>query len=342
MDHVAIDLGGRKSQLCHRDATGQIVEERAVPTRQLDKLLGKLPPCRVIVETSAEAFQVADWALGHGHEVRVVPATLVRSLGVGRRGIKTDVQDARVLSEVSCRIDLPSVHVPSELSRELKSVCTARENLVGCRTRLVNGIRSWLRTQVRSVRATPATLARRVRELMQAEERVLPAYIGSILTTVETINIEIHTLDKCLSKLAQELLPCRRMMSIPGVGPVTAVRFYAALDETGRFPSAAQVQSYLGLTPGENSSGQRQRRTGITKAGPAPVRRALVQAAWSHWIRQPESTLSQWTTTIALKRNKQVAVVALARKLAGIMYALWRDAVNYNPAHQRDELVSAA
>jgi transposase len=78
--------------------------------------------------------------------VRVVPATLVRTLGVGARGVKTDRRDAQVLSEVSCRIELPSVHVPSTLARELKSVCGAREALVEMRTKLINNVRGWLRT----------------------------------------------------------------------------------------------------------------------------------------------------------------------------------------------------
>jgi transposase len=100
---------------------------------------------RVILETCSEAFRVADLALSHGHEVRVVPATLVRSLGVGARRIKTDRRDAQVLSEVSCRIDLPSVHVTTELARERRSMCTMREELIAPRTALINCVRGWLR-----------------------------------------------------------------------------------------------------------------------------------------------------------------------------------------------------
>src|SRR5215470_17720016 len=140
MQHVAIDLGGRESQVCIRAADGTIVEE-------------KRPPSRVILETSAEAFRVADAAKTAGHEVRVVPATLVKSLGVGARGIKTDQRDARTLSEASCRIDLPSVHIPTPASRELKSVCGAREEMVESRTKLINNVRGWLRGQLWRVRS---------------------------------------------------------------------------------------------------------------------------------------------------------------------------------------------
>ena len=112
MEHLAIDLGGRDSQICVRSATGEILDERRWPTARLDRYLAERPPSRVIVETCSEAFWVADQARAAGHEVRVVSATRVRALGVGARRLKTDQRDARTLSEVSCRIDLASVHVP--------------------------------------------------------------------------------------------------------------------------------------------------------------------------------------------------------------------------------------
>jgi transposase len=123
MQHIAIDLGGKESQICVRTLEGQIVHEGKAATRDLGRFLKRQPESRVVLETCSEAFSVADAALALGHEVRVVPATLVRSLGVGARSMKTDVRDARVLSEVSCRIDLPSVHVPTELARERRSMC---------------------------------------------------------------------------------------------------------------------------------------------------------------------------------------------------------------------------
>ena len=90
---------------------------------------------------------MADAALACGHEVRVVPAQLVRLLGVGARGVKSDWSDARTLSEVSCRIELPSVHIPSQESRDRKSMCGMREGLVECRTKLINSVRGWLRAE---------------------------------------------------------------------------------------------------------------------------------------------------------------------------------------------------
>ena len=148
MQHVAIDLGGRESQVCVRATEGQILLERKLPTASLKKFLQQQPHSRIVLETCAEAFRVADFALSYKHEVRVVPATLVRSLGVGARRIKTDRRDAQVLSEVSCRIDLPSVHVPTDVARMRRSMCGMREELVSSRTALINCVRGWCRTRL--------------------------------------------------------------------------------------------------------------------------------------------------------------------------------------------------
>ena len=109
------------------------------------------------------------------------------------------------------------------------------------------------------------------------------------------------------------------------------MRFLAALDDAGRFRNAHALESYLGLTPGERSSSERQRRTGITKAGPSELRRVLVQAAWTVLRTRPNDPMAVWTSAIAARRGKFVAIVALARKLAWILFALCRDGTIYCP-----------
>jgi transposase len=126
-------------------------------------------------------------------------------------------------------------------------------------------------------------------------------------------------------------------MSVPGVGPVTSLRFVAAIDDVSRFPNAHAVQSFLGLTPGENSSSDRRQRTGITKAGPAAVRRALTQAAWNLRRYRPLDPITQWAAQLEQRRGKFVATIAVARKLAGVLFALWRDGSRYEPKHSTRE-----
>jgi len=326
MDHCAIDLGGRKSQVCVRSPDGQLLFEGPYDTHSLPEFLRLLPRSRVIVETTAEAFRVADAAKEAGHEVRVVPATLVRSLGVGARKTKTDKRDARALSEVSCRIDLPSVHIPSARSREWKAICGMHDALTASRTKLINNLRGWLRGQgLRIGKGKAETFAER---MMKFE---LPDYVTSQVEALAALTRKIRESDKRIETLAKDEL-CERLMTVPGIGPSSAVRFVAAIDEISRFESAHKVESYLGLVPGESSSSERQQRLSITKAGSASVRWVLGQAAWALQVRCQDPAarpLQLWAAEIARKRGRQIATIALSRKLAGILYALWRDGTRY-------------
>jgi transposase len=150
---------------------------------------------------------------------------------------------------------------------------------------------------------------------------------------VEALTAEIGEADKALESQAEQDETCRRLMTVPGVGPLTALRYVAAIDDIGRFATAHQVESYLGLVPGENSSSDRQQRLSITKAGPSALRWVLIQAAWAlrTLCRQPAAVpLQLWAHQIELRRGQRTATVALARKLAGILYAIWRDGTEYD------------
>lgn len=330
MQHVAIDLGSRDSQVCIRTADGTIVEEKKRPTRDLATWMKTWPPSRVILETSSEAFRVADAAKAAGHEVRVVRSTLAKQLGIGERGIKTDIRDARTLSLLSCRTDVESVHIPTEQTRLLRSTIRSRELLVQSRTQLINHIKGWLRTQLWRVRSgAPETLADRVRGKASELQQELPAHLERVLVSLEALNLQVKAATKELHDIAKQTPACRLLMTIPGVGPVTAATFMAAIGDISRFAYSHRLESYLGLTPGENSSAQREHRTGITKAGSSSVRRTLIQAAWAVWRRYPNDPMTRWATRIAERRGKPIAIVALARKLAGVMYAVWKHEVEY-------------
>jgi transposase len=332
VQHVAIDLGSKESQVCVRRQDGSIVFEKKHPTRKLEELMRSWPKSRVVLETSSESFRIADAALAANHEVRVVPATLAKQLGVGERGIKTDLRDARKLSEVSCRVDLPSVHIPSANARELRSMLRSRETLVSSRTKLVNHVKGWMRTQLWKVRSgATATISERVRAHATMLQQEVPAHIEETLVVLEAMTMQITASNRRVKKVAAEHYVARLLMTIPGVGPVTALTFLAAVDKAERFERAHHLQSYLGLTPGENSSSERERRTGITKAGSTAVRRVMVQAAWTAIRSEPNAPMVKWAAQIAERRGRFIAVVALARKMAGIMLALWRTNTPYSP-----------
>jgi transposase len=342
MEHIAIDLGSRESQICVRNAKGEIVDERRYRTAELRSYLAKRASGgRVLVESSSEAFTVAEWARQSGHEARVVPASLVRALGVGERGLKNDQRDARKLSEMDCRMETPSVHIPSALRREHQARVTSREALVQVRTKLVNTVRSYLRTMaLPPVKATPQTLAKNLRSFLADTAEGVPDHLEQLLLTIEHLNNQVALADQELEKIAESDPICKRLQSMPGVGPVTSICFASAIDDIQRFESAAKLASYLGLTPGESTTGFKTRRTGMTKAGSSRVRWTLNQAAWTLVRTRPNEPIVLWFKQVAGRRGKKVAITALCRKMAGILYAMWRYDQPYNPQKAAQEVSS--
>jgi transposase len=337
MHHIAIDLGSIKSQISIRTDDGTIISERKVNTHNVAAHLPCDEPGRVILETCSEAFAVADVVKNIGLEPVVVPATLSPLLGVGQHGIKNDKTDANNLSKASCgfaaaRLPMPSVHIPSQQSRERKSQIAMRQTMVECRTAMINSIRGWLRSYLILVPTGEAeSFPQRVRLALQNSHRSTPDIVEEQLKAIENQTVSIEKMTAAIKKIANSDPICQLLMTTPGVGPIISVAFAAVIDEVDRFPNAKTVASYLGLTPGEDSSSKRQRTTGITKAGPELLRQLLVQASWCMWRTRPGDPMVQWAHAIADRRVKQVAITAMARKLSGILFAIMRDGVPFKP-----------
>jgi transposase len=172
------------------------------------------------------------------------------------------------------------------------AISGAREELVESRTKLINNVRGWMRTQLWRLRSGGAeSFHKRVRAHAEMLSTTPPEHVERTLRVIELLTTEIREADAQVQRFAKTDTVCIALQTVPGVGPITAVRFRAVLDDVSRFNSAHAVESYLGLTPGENSSSERQRRTGITKAGSSAVRRMLVQAAWAAIRRAPNGEM---------------------------------------------------
>ena len=225
-------------------------------------------------------------------------------------------------------MEVPSVNIPSAEHREHQARITARQALVEVRTKLVNTVRSYYRSSGSTfVKASPETLAKRVRNTLET----LPRHVEQILLVLDNLNEQIAEADKALKVIANAEETCRVLQTMPGVGPITSICFAASIDKISRFESAPKLTSYVGLTPGENTTGFKTKRIGITKSGPVRVRWTLVQAAWSMVRTRPNDPLTRWFHAVAERRGKKIAIVALARKMAGILYAMWRDQRPYDP-----------
>jgi transposase len=151
-----------------------------------------------------------------------------------------------------------------------------------------------------------------------------------LLTLLSSITVELKTVEDKLARLCTTEPVIELLATTPGVGPIVAASFVSVVDDANRFHSAHHVQSYLGLVPTEDSSGGKRKIGSISKKGNAYLRALLVQSAWSI-MRSPDAgPLRLWGHAVAERRGKKVAVVALARRLVGILWAIWRDGSVYD------------
>jgi len=345
MDTIGLDLHKRESQLCILADDGTIAERRIATARErFTAVLGGRPPARVLLEASTESEWVARHLEALGHTVIVADPTYAPMYATRSRRVKTDKRDARTLAE-ACRLGAyRPAHRLSDAQRHVRAELAVRDALVRTRTRYVAVLKALVRRDgLRLAQGTPEHTATKfaVLDASGAVSDALRAEVAPLLAVLAPLNAQIAAADRRIVALAAADPRVQRLVTAPGVGPITATAFVATLDDVGRFRHAHQVMSYLGLVPSERSSGERQHRGRITKAGSPRVRWLLVEAAWRILrSRQPEAApLKAWAARVALRRGTRVAVVALARRLAGVLYVLWRDEVDYCTARVRTKEV---
>ena len=329
-----MDVHKSASQVCILTEDGEL-KERRIRTEgsRLAAVLGGRPRARVLLEASTESEWVARCVESLGHEVIVADPNFAPMYATRSRRVKTDRRDARALAE-ACQLGAyRPAHRVSEARQRIRRQLVVREALVRTRTRYIGVVGALLRREgMRIPSGAPATFVDRI-ELMELDGRLKSA-IAPILAVMLPLRRQVEYGDAELAGLAASDPVVRRLCTVPSIGPVTAASFVATLDGVERFGGAHQVEAYLGLVPRERSSGEKQGRGGITKAGHTRTRWLLVEAAWSILCRKrPEAEpLWRWADRIATRRGRHVAALALARRLAGILYALWRDDVDYDPA----------
>ena len=161
--------------------------------------------------------------------------------------------------------------------------------------------------------------------------------LSPLRSLIDVLNLELAKADETFATLVTQDPVVARLTTLPGIGPITASAYVAALDDAARFGGAAQVASDLGLVPREYSSGEQHRRGRVLRSAHPYVQALLVQAAWRIVrVKDPRTAaLRTWADAIARRRGKKIAMVALARRLARLLFAMWRDEVAYDPARIR-------
>jgi transposase len=331
MVYGAIDLHMRYSQIRILDEAGAVLCDRRVPTspERLTQVFAGHGSMRILLETGTESEWVAQALETAGHDVIVADPNYAPMYGERTRRVKTDRRDVAALAEANRHGWYRATHRVSPAQRETRQILRSRRLLVQQRASLVSLIRSLLRQAgyrlpSGSCETIPARLAR----------LTVPPALADTLAPLNrqaaTLTTEIRAIDaRVRTRVAADPV-VTRLQTVPGVGVVVATTFRAYIDTVDRFAHAGQVSAALGLVPREDSSAERRHRGHITKAGPRELRALCIQAAWACWRSASGATFRTWVDRLAARRGRRIAVVALARRLSRIMYAVWRDGSSFD------------
>jgi transposase len=325
---IGCDLHVRFEQIAMLDTeTGEVVEKKLEHENGEAQRFyeGLKEPALVGVETTGYALWFAQMLGELGHELVVGDAAKIRKMEARKQ--KHDRRDAEHLLNLLIRGDFPKVWLPSAEERDVRVLLEHRHQLVELRTRAKNGLQAM---------ALSYGLRRRGRlwsESGQAELQNLPLREGmarrrgDLLRLVAQLNEWIKELDPRIAQEVARREDAQRLMTHPGVGPLTALGTVLVLGPVERFPDAKHVTSYVGLIPEEDSSGGRQRFGRLAKQGNRLLRFLLVEAAQTASRFDPG--LRRVYRRLAFRKGAASAKVAVARKLAIRLYIMLRDRIDY-------------
>jgi transposase len=337
---VGVDLADRASAICVVGPNGEVALRETIPTNAdvIRAWFSRGRYDRVVIEACTNSSWVG-WTLEEcGQRVLVA---YPRSIGlIHKKSRKNDRRDAEKLARLA-RADEHLVYPTHLRSRERTEAIAdvrARAALVATRTRLVNTTRALAKMQgVRLPRCTP----RGLHVMIEPLERTRPtlfATLTPLVAAIDELGVQIRATDTRLEKLCSHFPETIRMRQIHGVGEVTALTFALVIDDVYRFSRSRDVAAYLGLVPKQAQTGDTDPSMRITKAGDRYLRSLLTQCAKKILrVNAPDCDLKRWGSAIAArggKRAKHVATVAVARRLAITLFALWKNDVDYIPIRE--------
>lgn len=334
--YVGLDVSVENTAICVIDGAGEIVGELSAPSHPDDLAAALVPFAGDIEAIGLEAGPMSVF-LVEGLKTFGLTAILMETRRVHAAlsaiPVKTDKGDARGIAELLRMGWFQPVHMKTPAARDLRLMLSARETL-GRRVReLDNSVRGLLRGfGLRIPKGARNRFCALVRELIDGNP-VLVEAITPLLKARDAMATEFSKLDRLVRDRSGKDAVCRRLMTIPGVGAVTAMTFRAGIDDPTRFRSSKSVGACFGLTPRRYQSGETDRVGSITKAGDAGVRAALYEAAHVMLVRSTKWTpLRAWAMRVAARRGAKRAKIALARKLAVIMHRMWVDGSEFRTA----------
>jgi len=333
--YIGLDVSLAETSVCVLDETGDIIREAKVNSdpADLSAFISELDiPVRLI---GMETGQLSNW-LYHGLREADLPIVCVEShhmsTALKAQRVKTDQNDARGIAHMMRMGWYKEVHVKSPENSRCRGLLSSRQWLVARRVDLSNQIRAHLKTFGYKMGRVHwrHNFEKRVHELL-ADDPGLLAAIMPMLRARAVILKEIAELEKQIRAIVRANSVCRRLMTIPGIGPMNAFAFVTAIDNPYLFRRSRDVGAFFGLTPSKYASGEIDRDGSITKCGDYLVRGFVYEAANSilAHLRRP-CALQSWAQELARRSSTKKARVALARKLTVIMHRMWIDGTTFD------------
>lgn len=330
---VGLDVSEETTALCVVTREGQVLTESSVPTaaRAIENALK--PYRRAIAVVGHESGPISPWL--HKELTRkrfpvvCLDARRTRAAMGGQRN-KTDRNDARAIAFLLSRGFCAAAHVKSGEAQRLQTLLLFRNTLTW-------KVHDLDRVLGASLKLSGAKLSRSGKRLAIAWQRgakdtTVCGYAEAILKARNALDLERQSFDALVRSAAKEDGVCRRLMTMPGVGPLVATTFRSAIDDPQRFESSRDVGAYFGLTPRRLQSGNSDYGGRVSKAGSAQVRSALFQAAHSLLCcTKQASALRDWGLRLAKARGLTYARIACSRKMAVILHRMWVTDADFEP-----------
>lgn len=321
---VGLDLAKSVFQVHGVNAQGEVVLRRRLTRGQLLKLFEKLPPCLIGMEACASAHHWARELAAVGHEVKLMPAQYVKPYV--KRG-KNDAADAEAICEAVTRPTMRFVGVKSPDQQATMMLHRVRKILTRQRTQISNALRAHMAEFGIAAAVGRGGLDRLIAVIADQDDARLPdearACLAVLCTQLEMVKDQILDNDRRILADARKTEAGRRLMKIPGIGPLLASAIVACVPDPTTFSNGRSLSAWIGLTPRQNSSGGKERLGSITKAGNTYLRELLVVGAMAVVRRAMQGSAKRpWMTQLLARKKPKVAAVALANKNARIIWAM--------------------
>jgi len=341
MEHttIAVDLAKSVFQVAVSHRIGQVTSEHRLRRSQMMPFFAQQPAARVLLEACGSAHHWARELQRLGHTPRLLPAHDVHRYV---RRNKTDRDDAKALLEADRNDEIRAVPVKSIDQQAIASLHVFRATWLSTRTARLNALRGVCREfgitiPVGAKRVIPA-----VRAQLTSDGPVPPVLhpaLEALCAEIATLEAAMVAIEHQLAALADQMPDVTRLQTIPGIGLLTASALVARIGDASRFPDGRHFASSLGLTAKEDSSGMQRRLGGISKRGDVYLRTLLIHGArsvlWNATTKRDPDPLRAWALRTQDRRGHNVATVALANKLARIVWAVWTRRCNYDRALPR-------